>query len=249
VGVSNDVRDQQPPEAGSLVAYSVPGLWWKLLTGAAMSATVVAAMLAPPARAFSIGGHGAKIIFFHVPCAWLTILSLVVGIWYAVRAWRGIRLGPGRYERDDAKCAAAMEIGLVFAALATITGSIFSHNEWSMYWSWDPRQTSILIVMLLFAAYAVLRSAVEDAETRAALSSAYAAISAVPGLFLLIVLPRIVQTLHGGANQAVVQGGLSPHYRMVLLGMAMPAFTLLYVWLFQLRVRVSAAVASADAEE
>jgi hypothetical protein len=51
------------------------------------------------------------------------------------------------------------------------------------------------------------------------------------------VLPRIVETMHSEANQAVVGGGLGGSYRMVLYGLALPCFLLLFSWLFQLRIR------------
>jgi heme exporter protein C len=256
LSVGNEVRELvTPPTPERVDARGIPGLGWKLLTGALMSTMIVAAFQAEPIRnaagapTFHLGGHAAKIIFFHVPCAWLSILSLIVGVWFAVRTVRATRIEASNYRIEDAKCAAAMELGLLFAVLATVTGSIFSRIEWGMFWSWDVRQWSILIVMLLFMAYAALRGALVDPETRARLSASYAALSAIPGLFLYIVLPRVMQTLHSEANQAVVQGGLGTNYRIVLMGMSLPAFTLLYVWLFQLRVRTSAVVVSAGEDE
>jgi len=139
---------------------------------------------------------------------------------------------------DDYKCAASMELGLLFSLLTTVTGSIFSQMQWGLYWSWDPRQTSILVICLLFAAYVVLRGAVEDPEKRARLASAYALVAIVPGLFLIWVLPRIVETLHSGPNTAVVGNNLGGNYRLVMYTLALPAFIGLFVWLFQLRVRL-----------
>jgi heme exporter protein C len=255
LSVGNEVRELMTPTPEHVEARGIPGLWWKLLTGALMSAMIVAAFQAEPIRdelgrpTFMLGGHAAKIIFSHVPCAWLSIVALIAGVWYAVRTMYAVRKEGGDYRSDDAKCAASMELGLVFAALATVTGSIFSRIQWGMYWNWDARQWSIVIVLGLFAAYAALRGAVIDPETRARLTAAYAAISTVPALFLIIVIPRIMYTLHGGANQAVVQGGLGPNYRVVLFGIALPAFLLLYVWLFQLRVRTSALLRRVDIEE
>lgn len=243
-------------QSGAPVPARVRGLWWKGLLGVLMSATIVRALTAEPVRnsdgiaTFSMQGHGAKIIFFHVPCAWLAIVAMIMGVTYAVRTLRALSSRGARdYRGLDARCAASMELGLVFAVLATVTGSIFSHNEWGMYWSWDPRQTSILIVLLMFAAYGVLRGAVSDPESRARLTAAYAAVSTVPGLFLMVVLPRVVETMHGGANRAVVQGGLGGSYRVVLWLMAVPAFMMMFTWIFQLRVRASALMLRADVEE
>jgi heme exporter protein C len=249
----------------------------------------------PAAPVFNLNGHGAKIIFFHVPCAWMASLAYIVGAWYAARYLVYVsaqRRGPARVpanvsglrraasialvlsvvvavasfrvrlifwsaillatlaaaalawtrerpDRDeDLKCAAAMELGFLFAILATVTGSIFSNIVWGEYWSWDPRQTSILVILLIFAAYLVLRGAIVDPEDKARLGSVYTLVALVPGLFLIWVLPRIVQTLHEGPNDTIVGGQIQGTYRMVMYGLALPAFLLLYTWLLQLRVRL-----------
>lgn len=227
----------------------IRGLWWKLGTGLWMSLGILAAFLAvgPVLNAegkptFTMGGYGAKILFFHVPCAWLASLTYVISAWYAARFLRAQRAGGGRADAEDAeddlKCAAAMELGLLFAILATVTGSIFSHNEWGLYWSWDPRQTSILVILLIFSAYLALRAAVTEPQTRARLSSVYALVAIVPSLFLIWVLPRIVETLHGEPNKTLVGGQISGNYRLVMYGLILPAFIGLFIWLFQLRLRV-----------
>ncbi len=225
--------------SSTAVQPGIRGLWWKLGTGVWMSLAILAAfLLAKPVPAFPYP-EGARTIFFHVPCAWLTCVAYVVGAWYAVRFLRGVRQGGWRSSAlDDFKCATAMELGLVFSFVTTVSGSFFSHLEWGLYWNWDPRQTSILIILLIFAAYLVLRGAVTDPETRGRLASAYALVALVPGLFLIWVLPRIVETLHGGANDAVLKNQIGGSYRPILYGLALPAFIGLFVWLFQLRLRV-----------
>ena len=190
---------------------------------------------------FTMGGHGAKVFFFHMPNAWLATLTYVMAAWYAVRYLRG------KDALDDLKCAASMELGLLFSILATVTGSIFAHNEWGSYWNWDPRETSIVVIMLIYAAYLVLRAAITEPDKRARLSSVYALVALVPGLFLIWVLPRIVSTLHSEANKGVVGGGIGGQARIVFYSLVMPAFLALFVWLFQLRVRLMRLEARRDA--
>lgn len=248
MALNNRTTTATPPTASRVeapTAAHIPGLWWKLGAGVWMGLLILAAFVyvgpvldEQGQPMFTIGGHGAKAIFFHVPCAWLACLAYIVAAWYAGRYLRTLRQkGATGNAEDDFKCATAMELGLLFAALATITGSIFSRNEWGAYWSWDPRQTSILVVLLIFAAYLVLRGAIESPEVRARLSAVYALVALVPGLFLIWVLPRIVNTLHEGPNQVVIGGGLGGGYRLVLYGLALPAFLALFIWLFQLRLR------------
>lgn len=225
---------------------AVSGLWWKLGTGLWMCFAILATFLyLGPVPGF-LFPDGARSIIFHVPCAWLATLCYVVGAWYAV-----IHLGRRNTDAiaafsSDLKSAAGMELGLVFSLLTTFTGSLFAKMEWNTYWNWDPRQSSILVICLLFAAYVVLRGALSDPETRARICAVYALVAVVPGMFLIWVLPRIVYTLHIDANQAVVGGGLGGHYRPVLYGLALPAFIGLFVWLFQLRLRMMKLEAAAE---
>lgn len=184
---------------------------------------------------------GARIVVLHVPCAWVACLAYIVAAFYAIGVLRNVGRGEGnRWMHPDRGCAAAMELGLLFSVLTTVTGSIFSRLQWGAFWSWDPRQTSILVIMFLFAAYLVLRGAVSDRQLMARLSAAYALLAAVPGLFLIWVLPRIVPTLHQEANRAVIGGGLDAQYRLVLYAFALPAMLAVYSWLQNLRMRVLA---------
>ena len=280
--MASGLLDRPETDATAGVApRSSTGSWWKVAAGVWMALGVAMAFLyMRPAVGFSMHGNGARIVVFHVPCAWLACWGYVVGAWYALQhlaflqrgepagasraRWTpalailalAFLAGPGaikagslpflvglawstwRPDRTaDARSAVAMELGLLFAALATVTGSIFSHNEWTSYWSWDPRQTSIVVILLIFAAYVVLRGAVIDPRTRGRVCAAYALVAVVPGLFLIWVLPRIVETLHSGPNQAVVGGGLGPTYRLVLWGFMLPAFMGLFAWLHDLGVR------------
>src|SRR6478736_213912 len=70
-------------------------------------------------------------------------------------------------------------IGLLFGVLTLITGSLFANIMWGTWWNWDPRESSYLLLVFLYAAYLFLRSAVEDPERRARMSAAYALFAAV----------------------------------------------------------------------
>ncbi|NLH98101.1 MAG: cytochrome c biogenesis protein CcsA [Chthonomonadales bacterium] len=218
------------------------GWIWKTATGFLMAGTVWGMMAyVRPAEGF-LYPDGARIIIIHVPCAWISAVAYLVAAWNAGRVLKRVaRPQDETWVRPDCLCEASMELGLLFSILTTATGSIFSRLQWGAFWSWDPRQTSIVVIMLLFAAYLVLRSSVTNAVMRARLTSAYAIIAVVPGMFLIWVLPRVVASLHGDANNAVIGGGLDSQYRAVLYGLALPAFVGLYTWLMQLRMRLSMA--------
>ncbi|MEN6520463.1 MAG: cytochrome c biogenesis protein CcsA [Armatimonadota bacterium] len=203
----------------------------KILIGIWMAGVIAAAFLyAPPAEGFA-HPDAARIIFFHVPNA------IVASIAFIMSAVYGIRYLKNRSMMDDAKSAVSAELGMVFAILATITGSLFAHIQWNSWWNWDPRETSIAVLLLIYAAYFALRSAVEGTEKRAALSAVYAVLALPAMAFLMFVLPRVMFSLHP-ANTLTSSSGLSNEYRMVLYP-AILGFIGLFIWMFRVRTALA----------
>jgi heme exporter protein C len=167
----------------------VLGLWM---------AGVIVAMFAIVPQYIGLGDAG-RIIIMHVPTAWVTSLAFAVSaIYSALYLWR-------RNPDHDAGAVAAAEVGFVFCILATVTGAIFAQIVWGVFWNWDPRETSILVLLLIYAAYFALRSAIDDPMRRRRLSAVYNLFAAVTMPFLLFVAPRVAEsTLH--PNCAFIQG-------------------------------------------
>ena len=199
-----------------------------------ISLVVVGAFYYAPLAQGFIGGS-SRILFFHVPMAWVSFVAFIAaGIW-SLRYLYG-----GRNPRHDIAAAVAIELGLVFGILATVTGALWAKIMWGAYWNWDPRQTSILIALLFYAAYLALRSAMEDRETRARLSAAYAVLGLVVAPFLFFVLPRLTFSLH---PESVVnaQGKIEMESRMLQVLLAgSVGFTALFFWIHNLQCRLTA---------
>jgi heme exporter protein C len=209
------------------------GAWWKYLTGVLMAVMIYSAFfVARGAQNFGADGNSSRIVFFHVPVAILTSVAYLVATIYAVKALRRA----DDYEADG-QSAAAMEIGFLFCLLTTVVGSIFSRAVWGHYWTWDPSQTRIVIMLLLFASYVVLRGAnAEHPARRARLSAVYTIITLVPAFFLIWIVPRILQTFH--PTQVLIRPqDNSPAYNCIFL-MSFIAFSMLFTWMFQLRCRI-----------
>jgi len=207
-------------------------LLWKWLLGLWMLVVIWGAFFyAPTAQGFK--GESARIVFFHVPQAWVAVLAFCVNLIASLRYLRT------RNPLDDARAAAAARLGLVFSVLATVTGSLFARVMWGSFWNWDPREVSIAILLLVYAAYFALREAIPDEERRASLSASYAVLAFVTMPFLIFVVPRIYWSLHPDTI-INTRGSLDMESRMFQVLMAsLVGFTCLFVWLYTLEVRLA----------
>lgn len=173
----------------------------------------------------------ARILFFHVPMAWVSVLAFILSMVY------GIKYLSGKAMEDDLKSASAAGLGLLFCLLATVTGSLWAKVSWGSFWNWDPRQTSIFILLLIYGAYFALRSTVEVEERRATLSAVYAIIAGFTVPFFVIVLPRMVASLHPDPI-INTQGRIHMNATMLTVFLfSLIGFTALFVWLFSIRIR------------
>ena len=202
----------------------------KALYGLYMAVFVGAAFLWPrPAQGFI--GESSRIVFFHVPCAWTASLAFLVAagasLAYLVR----------REPRYDRVAFTAVSLGLLFAVLALVTGSLFARIMWGSFWNWDPRESSFLLLIFLYAAYLFLRNAVDDPDRQATVAAAYALFAVVLMPFLVFVVPRITQSLH---PQTVInpQGKIlmDTPTRVVFFG-GLFGFSVLFFWMLTLGVR------------
>jgi len=187
---------------------------------------------APPAEGFQ--GGSSRILYFHVPMAWASFAGFI-----AAAVW-SIRYLMTRDLRHDRAAEVAIQLGLVFGVLATVTGAIWARIEWGAFWNWDPRQTSILISLLFYGAYLALRGAVEDPEKRARLSAAYAILGLVVTPFLYWIMPRLTFSLH---PEPVVNAEGKPKMQSEILQVLMASgvgFTALFFWLHDLQTRIQA---------
>jgi heme exporter protein C len=178
-------------------------------------------------------GETTRVLYFHIPAAWVTVLALGWSMVHSV-----LYLKRRRIEHDH-QAAAAAEIGILFCIVATVSGSLWAKAMWGSYWNWDPRETSIFFVLLVYAAYLALRSAIEQEERRARLAAVYSAIAFVSVPFLMFVVPRIYFSLH--PDPIINPRGkldMDPRIRIVFFAMLL-GFTGLFFWLQSLRVRVA----------
>jgi len=188
-------------------------------------------------------GAVQKVFYFHVATAWVGMLGFLVA------AVAGVLYLRRNEQRWDILGHSAVEISLVFFLIAIIMGSIWARPIWNTWWTWDPRLTTAAIVELIYAAYLLLRSGVDDSERRARFSAIYAIFGflSVPLTFISIRLLRTIHPVVIGGAEAASQGGFNMDAPMrTAFFFSLAAFSVFFVDLLWHRIRLGELSASVD---
>ncbi len=176
----------------------------------------------------AVQGPAQRIFYIHVPSAWIGFLAFFVVF---VSSIAFLATGARRY--DDIASSSA-EVGVVFTTAVLITGPLWGRPVWGVYWTWDPRLTSFLMLWLIYLSYLVLRGYVPDPARRARYSAVIGIVGFldVPIVYLSVRWWRSEHPL-----QLVFQRGGLPAQMLVTLMVGLAAFTLMYLYLMSVRVR------------
>ena len=204
----------------------------KILLGILISAVVVVVFLMPSPQEEL--GEVSRIFFFHVPVAWVTVLAFLFAMINSI-----LYLS----KKDpiyDIQAAVSSQLGFLFAILSTVSGAIFAKYAWGSYWNWDPRETSVFILLLIYGAYLALRSAIEAEDRKANLSAVYSILAFITVPFLVFVVPRVFQSLHPVDSVISSQIKIQMPFSVlsVFLG-ALLGFSLLFIWIYRLEVKIT----------
>jgi len=183
----------------------------RAVMGAAVLFLVVAAAyasfyVAPEERTM---GPIQRIFYFHAASAWAGMTAFIVcfvaNLAYVLR----------RNQKWDCVGVSAAEVGLTFTTVVLITGPIWAHPVWGIWWTWDARLTSTFVLWLLYVSYLMLRSLLEEPERRAQLSALF-------GIFAFLDVPLVFGAIRWWRTQhpqPVIMGspgsGLEPTMRRV----------------------------------
>ncbi|MBN1177287.1 MAG: cytochrome c biogenesis protein CcsA [Dehalococcoidales bacterium] len=165
------------------------------------------------------GGIVQRIFYFHVPVAWVSFLAFFVTFIYSI-----LYLLKRETKWDAVACASA-EVGVIFTTLVLITGPIWAKPAWGIWWTWDARLTTSLVLWLIYVAYLLVRGLTGE-PSRAARYGAVIGIVGfidVPIVFLTVNLWR---TQH--PTTIIFEGGLTSPMLATLM-VCIVAFTILYV--------------------
>ncbi|MGH9322982.1 MAG: cytochrome c biogenesis protein [Vicinamibacteria bacterium] len=180
-----------------------------------------------------------RIFYFHVASWWVAFIAFTVTFIASIGyLWKG-------KTRFDQVALASTEIGVAFTTIGLVTGPIWAKPVWGIWWTWDPRLTTALVLWLMYVGYLMMRRYIPDEGKRATLSAVVAIIAFVdvPVVFLAI---RLWRTQH---PEPVLLGGeasgLDPQMLQALF-MALAAFFFLYLWLMDQRLRVESTQLEVD---
>ena len=175
-------------------------------------------------------GITVRIMFIHVPAAWLAMMC------YSVMAIASLGTLVWRHPLADVAAKTALPIGAAFTFLSLLTGSLWGRPMWGTWWVWDARLTSVLVLFFLYLGYMALNSAFDDPQR----GSKASAILAMVGLVNVPIIKFSVDwwnTLHQPAS-IVRMGGPTIHPDMLWpLFLMIGAFTTYYLWVLMLRMR------------
>ncbi len=181
--------------------------------------------------------HTARNLYFHVPM-WFTMMAATL-----VSAYHSLRyLQTGRLLRDTRAREAAV-LAVTFGILGLLTGIVWAHFTWyqgtGLWWNFDPKQSMAAVQVLIYGAYFVLRSTLDDPDKRARIAAVYNlfAVATVP--FLLYVLPRQMESLHPGAEGNPAFSDITHPIMRLVFYPAILGFIGLFWLLYTQRVRTA----------
>lgn len=186
----------------------------------------------------AVMGQVQRVFYFHVAAGWVGMLSFLVA------AIVGIIYLRTKNRKWDVVGLSSVEIGIVFALINVITGSIWARPIWNTWWTWDPRLTTATIMLLIYAAYLLLRAGIEEPDQRARFGAVYAIIGflSVPLTFFSARLFRTIHPVVIGSNQPGATGAFDMTPLMIqTFIISLVAFTLIFFDLLWHRIRLGEA--------
>ncbi len=183
----------------------------------------------------AVMGQVQRVFYFHVAAGWVGMLSFLAA------AIAGVAYLRTSNRHWDILGLSAVEIGMVFSFINVVTGAIWARPIWNTWWTWDPRLTTATIMLLIYAAYLMLRAGMDDPNRRARFGAVYAIVGflSVPLTFFSARLFRTIHPVVIGTNQPGAEGAfdMTPLMLQTFL-FSLLTFSFIFVVLLWHRVRI-----------
>lgn len=208
--------------------------WWKILAALLILYTLVWGMLGPVPR-LNILHETIRNVYYHVPI-WFAMLFLMgYSVVHAIKHLSNNDI------RSDIISDQAAQTGLFFALPGLLTGSMWAKFTWGTWWTFqDPKLNGVAIAVLIYLAYFILRSSIDDEQKRARISAVYNIFAFVMMFVFIMILPRLTDSLHpgNGGNPAFGKYDLDSDMRMVFYP-AVIGWVLLSLWILDIKKRIA----------
>ncbi|MEM1328708.1 MAG: cytochrome c biogenesis protein CcsA [Bacteroidota bacterium] len=181
----------------------------------------------------NILGESIRNTYFHVSLWFAMIFMLGAAVWQSVAYLR-----KKSFERDN-KAVSFTQVGVLFGILGVATGAVWANYTWGAPWSWDIKQNTTAVALLIYFAYFILRNSFDDQEQKARIAAVYSIFAFVSMILLLYVIPRLSDSsLHpgNGGNPAFGGEDLDNTMRMIFYP-AIIGWTLFGTWLANVIIR------------
>lgn len=208
--------------------------WWKILSALLILYTLVWGMLGPVPH-LNILHETIRNVYYHVPIWFAMLFQMGYSVVYAIK-----NLSKNDIETDIISNQAA-QTGLFFALPGLLTGSMWAKFTWGTWWTFqDPKLNGVAIAVLIYLAYFILRSSIDDEQKRARIASVYNIFAFVMMFVFIMILPRLTDSLHpgNGGNPAFAKYDLDSNMRMVFYP-AVIGWVLLSLWILDIKKRLA----------
>lgn len=186
----------------------------------------------------------ARNLYFHVPMWFTLMVASLVSAWHSFHVLRLTSRSENLLVLRDIRALQAARVGITFGLLGLVTGIWWSRFTWyvdaNIWWNFDPKQSLVMLQLMIFGAYFLLRTAVDDPARRARMAAVYNLFSFATMPFLLYVIPRQLESLHPGGegSPAFSQTDLAPAMRPIFYAAVLGFIGLFWV-LYTQRVRLA----------
>ncbi|PKQ70633.1 cytochrome c biogenesis protein CcsA [Raineya orbicola] len=208
--------------------------WWKWVTIVFLVYAVIAGFLVDIPR-LQTGNldHTARNLYFHVPMWFGMVFVLTLSVVHSVLYLRK------NQEISNLKAVSFAEVGVLYGMLGLITGMVWGKFTWGDFLPRDVKIYGAAVAMLIYLAYFILRSAIENKEQAARISAVYNIFAYAVYIPLIFVMPRLYDSIHpgNGGNPGFNAYDLNGNMRMVFYP-AVIGFLGLALWIATLRTRV-----------
>jgi heme exporter protein C len=206
--------------------------WWKVLAVVLVGYTIVGGFLVE-VPILPILHETIRNLYFHVTMWFGMMIILLVSLIYSIKYLSRFN------SKNDIIASEAANVGIFMGVLGLLTGMVWAKFTWGDWWANDPKLNGAAITLLIYLAYLILRNSMDEEQKRGRVAAVYNIFAYIMLIVFLMILPRMTDSLHPGNGGNPGFGGydLDNTMKMVFYP-AIIGWTLLGVWILELRVRI-----------